>query len=127
MTVANQDPIILLLKEDGQQVMNTILPRGAPLPIRGNLESTRQVFATGRPAVSNLFQGAATPRPVVAIDVPVKDPNGAVIYVLSLNPNLETFAEIIRRQHLPASWVVAVIDRRGHRRPRPRWGPLCRA
>jgi hypothetical protein len=89
--VAEQFPggNILLLKEDGQQVMNTILPRGAPLPIRGNLESTRQVFATGRPAVSDLFQGAAKPRRVVAIDVPVKDQHGAVIYVLSLNPTLE--------------------------------------
>jgi PAS domain S-box-containing protein len=54
---------ILLLTEDGQQVMNTILPPDAPLPVRRNLESTRQVFATGRPAVSNLYQGAVGPRP----------------------------------------------------------------
>ncbi len=106
--VAQQFPgaNILLLKEDGQQVMNTILPAEAPLPVRPNLDSTRQVFATGRPAVSNLYQGAVGPRPVVAIDVPVKGPDGTVAYVLSLNPRLAVFADAIRRQQLPASWVV---------------------
>jgi PAS domain S-box-containing protein len=33
--------------------------------------------------------------------------------VLSLSPSLEAFAEIIRRQHPPATWVVSVLDRRG--------------
>ena len=113
--VAQQFPgaNILLLKENGQQVMNTILPPDAPLPVRRNLESTRQVFAIGRPAVSNLYQGAVGPRPVVAIDVPVKGSDGTVTYVLSLIPRLEAFAEIIRRQHPPATWVVSVLDRRG--------------
>src|SRR5579862_1417884 len=58
---------ILLLREDGQQVMNTLVPRGAPLPVRIDLESIKQVFATRRPAISNLFQGAVGHRPVVAI------------------------------------------------------------
>src|SRR6266851_3920834 len=113
--VAQQFPgaNIVLLKEDGQQVINTILPAGAPLPVRPNLESTRQVFTTGRPAVSNLYQGAVGPRPVVAIDVPVKAADGTVIYVLSLNPRLDAFAEAIRRQQTPDTWVISVFDRRG--------------
>jgi hypothetical protein len=45
---------IILLRADGQQLMNTLLPPDAPLPVRPNLESTRQVFATGQPAVSDL-------------------------------------------------------------------------
>jgi hypothetical protein len=53
------------------------------------------------------------PRPVVVIDVPVKGSDGTVTYVLSLIPHLEAFAEIIRRQHPPATWVVSVIDPRG--------------
>src|SRR6266851_2647313 len=113
--VAQQFPgaNILLLKEDGQQVMNTILPPDAPLPVRPNLDSTRQVFATGRPVVSNLYQGAVGSRPVIAIDIPVKGPDGTVAYVLSMNPRLEMFAEAIRRQDLPATWVVSVFDRHG--------------
>src|SRR5580658_6237710 len=58
--VAHQFPgaNILVIRQDGQQIMNTILPPGAPLPVRKNLDSTRQVFATGRPVVSNLYEGA---------------------------------------------------------------------
>jgi signal transduction histidine kinase/ActR/RegA family two-component response regulator len=63
---------LILLREDGQQLMNTLLPPDAALPVRPNLESLRQVFATAAPAVSDLYMGAIGPRLVVAIDVPVK-------------------------------------------------------
>src|SRR5206468_8801400 len=56
---------LILLQEDGQQLMNTLLPPDAPLPVRPNLESLRRVFATGAPAVSDLYMGAIGPRPVV--------------------------------------------------------------
>jgi len=102
--------------------MNTILPPGAALPVRSNLETTRQVVATGEPEVSNLYQGAVGRRPVVAIDVPVKRDDGTVAYVLSVNPRLDDFAEVIRQQQLPEGWVVTVYDRKGvivARMPRP--------
>src|SRR5258708_535249 len=40
---------IILLREDGQQLMNTLVPRGAPLPVRPNLEWLKQLFSTGPP------------------------------------------------------------------------------
>ena len=104
---------LIILKQDGQQLMNTLLPAGAPLPVRPNMEATRRVFASGKPAVSDFYIGAIGPRPVVAIDVPVKRRDGSVAYVLSSNPRLEDFAEIIRRQRLPESWIVSIFDRRG--------------
>ncbi|HEY6256937.1 MAG TPA: ATP-binding protein [Xanthobacteraceae bacterium] len=104
---------LVLLKADGQQLMNTLLPPGAPLPVRPNMEATTEVFQTGQPAVSNFYIGAIGRRPVVAIDVPVKRDDGSITYVLSTNPRLEDFAEIIRRQQFRASWVVSVYDRRG--------------
>jgi signal transduction histidine kinase len=93
--------------------MYTLLPPGAPLPVRPDMTSARHVFATGQPTVSDFYIGAIGPRPVVAIDVPVKRDDGSVIYVLSTNPRLEDFAEIIRRQQLPASWIASIFDRRG--------------
>src|ERR1700736_328016 len=113
--VAQQFPgsNIIVLREDGQQLMNTILPPDAHLPIRRNLETTKQVFATGEPAVSNLFQGAVGGRQVVAIDVAVKRDDGSVAYVLSVNPRLDDFAELIRQQQLPEGWVITVYDRTG--------------
>ena len=104
---------VILLKEDGHQLMNTLVRPGAPLPVRPNLEWTRRVFATGQPSVSDFYMGAIGPRPVVAIDVPVRRADGSVVYVLSTNPRLEDFAEIVRRQGFPATWVVSIFDRRG--------------
>jgi len=103
---------ILLLRPDDQVLLNTRLPPSEPLPTRPASESTHEVFATGRPAVSNLYQGIRQ-RFVVAIDVPVKRGDGNVAYVLSLNPRLDDFAEVIRQQQLPGPWVVTVTDRKG--------------
>jgi signal transduction histidine kinase/ActR/RegA family two-component response regulator len=77
------------------------------------MEWTRQVFATGEPGVSDFYIGAVGPRPVVAIDVPVKRADGSVAYVVSSNPRLEDFAEIVRRQRFPATWIISILDRRG--------------
>jgi signal transduction histidine kinase len=104
---------LIILREDGQQLMNTLLPLGAPLPVRPDMTSARHVFATGQPTVSNFYIGAIGPRPVVAIDVPVKRDDGSVMYVLSTNPQLEDFADIIRRQQLPTTWIASIFDRRG--------------
>ena len=104
---------VILLREDGQQLMNTLVPLDTPLPVRPNLESMQQVFATGAPAVSDVYMGAVGPRLVVAIDVPVKRDDGSVAHVLSTNPALDDFAAILRRQRPPEGWLVAVYDRRG--------------
>jgi signal transduction histidine kinase len=113
--VAQQFPgsNVVLLREDGQQLLNTLLPADTPLPVRPNLDSTRQVFATGLPVVSDFYMGAVGPRPVVAIDVPVKRADGSVALVLSSNPRLDDFADIIHRRRLPAGWIVSIYDRRG--------------
>lgn len=113
--VAEQYPgsNILLLREDGQQLMNTLLPKGAPLPVRPNLDSIHQVWATGNPAVSNVYISAVGNRHVVSIDVPVRRPDGGIAYVLSINPRFGAFADAIRRLHLPQSWVMSIFDRQG--------------
>jgi signal transduction histidine kinase len=113
--VAHQVPgaTIVLLREDGQQVMNTALPPGASLPTRRELDNLRQVFATGHPAVSNLYQSVVLPRLTFAVDVPVYRADGSIAYDLALHPPLTTLAEVIRRQQLPEGWVVSVFDRRG--------------
>jgi len=102
---------IVLLRPDGQMIMNLRM-RGVALPVRPDLGSIRQVLTTGAPSVSNLFEGARTARLVLAIDVPVKADDGSIRYVLTMNPSLDIFDAIIRRQHFPESWVVSVFDRK---------------
>jgi len=113
--VAKQFPgsNIVLLREDGTQILNTLVPPGAPLPQRPNIEATKQVFATGSPAISNVYLGVATHRYVVSIEVPVRSPEGNILYSLSIVPQAEAFADAMRRQDLPAGWPVAIFDRDG--------------
>lgn len=106
---------ILLVQEDGQQVMNTAQAAGLPLPRRTELENQRQVFATGRPSVSDLHTGLVIRRPAVAIEVPVRREDGTVSHVLALNPTLDAFDRIIQRRGIDDGWVVAVLDRAGVR------------
>jgi hypothetical protein len=103
----------LVLREDGQQVFNLAAPPGAPLPIRQDRGFMQEMFRTGQPAVSDLFEGLVVRRPVVSIDVPVRRSDGTVIYSLALNPNLDTFANVLRQHRVPMNWVVSVFDRQG--------------
>jgi PAS domain S-box-containing protein len=113
--LAREDPKgnIVLLREDGQNVMNLALPASAPLPVRPNLDNLRRVFATGQPSISDIFFSEAIQRPTVAIDVPVKRADGSVSVVLAFDPSLSFFEEAIRRQNPPPGWVVSVFDRSG--------------
>src|SRR3546814_13971623 len=82
---------VLVLGHDGRQLMNTVAPAGMPLPPRKSLDSLRRVFQTGQPVLSDLFTGALTDTPVVAIEVPVKRRDGTVVYDLVLNPTPNAF------------------------------------
>ena len=94
----------------GQQVANTRLPWGSPLPKGANLPIDQQVITTKQPVVQDLFTGAAAGRPIISIRVPVlKD--GTVTHVLSMAVEPRRIAEILLAQNLPASWVATVIDR----------------
>jgi signal transduction histidine kinase len=104
---------VILLRRDGQQLVNTLVARGAALPVRPNLASVERMFQTGKPQVSGVYRGAIGNRWVVAIDVPVRRPDGSVAYALSINPRLDAFADVIRQQRLPDSWVATVFDRQG--------------
>jgi signal transduction histidine kinase len=104
---------IMVIDANGQQLLNTALPPGTPLPPRQALENTRQVFATGQPRVSDVYFGNIVKRPSVAIEVPVKDETGRVMYALTLDPRPDTFLDIIRRQEARKGVVIALVDREG--------------
>jgi signal transduction histidine kinase len=104
---------ILVIARDGQILMTTSQPPGHPLGKRPPLQSTAQVFATGRPEVSNLFAVGEHKRFVIAIDVPVLGDDGKVKYVLSMNPDLQDFSRILRQQKPPSNWIASVFDNNG--------------
>lgn len=107
------DHNFLLCDSSGQQLMNTLRPYPSPLPPRKNLELVHQVFETGLPVIGRLNLGAVRKQPIMTIDVPVwKD--GRVVNVLNFTTVPAAFLqEILRKQALPADWVVAFFDAHG--------------
>ncbi len=99
---------IILADSSGQQLVNSFLPFGAPLPKR-NDPATRRVFETGRPSISNLFRGAVTGRPLIGVDMPVFR-DGRVAYGLFMTVPADHLATVLSQQHLPAEWVGVIID-----------------
>ncbi|WP_315721564.1 MULTISPECIES: ATP-binding protein [unclassified Bradyrhizobium] len=96
----------------GQQVVNTALPYGAPLPRRSDLANHRKVFETGKPSVSDIFIGAVSKRPALSIDVPVFR-EGKVKYTLGVALGIERLNGLFANQKLPAGWIATVTDSAG--------------
>ena len=103
---------IIMADASGQQVVNTYRSFGEPLPRRAVSETVRQVFATGRPVLSDLFRGAVTGRPLIGIDVPVLV-DGTVAYDLAMTLPAEHLTDILWRQHLSEGWLGEILDSRG--------------
>ena len=97
----------------GQELINTVIPFGAPLPKHSVPDAVRQVYANGRPVITNAFKGALTGRLQVGVEVPVFR-NGRVVYDLGMNVPADRFATILLQQHLPPEWLARIYDSSQH-------------
>ncbi|HEY2135490.1 MAG TPA: ATP-binding protein [Xanthobacteraceae bacterium] len=104
--------VIVLSDESGQQLVNTLVPYGEPLPVIAGVEIRGRVFRTRAPTVSDLLIGPLVKVPLVAIDVPVFR-GGEVKYRLSLILFSQRLSEFLAGQNLPAGWVGAIFDTSG--------------
>ena len=102
---------VVLRNASGEQVLNTLIAYGEQLPRNGDADLVQRVFASGEPAISDLYVGGLH-RPMVSIDVPVFR-SGKVVYDLSIGFFSERLGDILRQEQLPASWVASVFDSKG--------------
>jgi PAS domain S-box-containing protein len=102
---------LVVRERSGQQLVNTSVPWGTALPIDRSAPLDR-VFATGEPAISNVFTGPVTGRPTVSVDVPVRE-RGELRYVLSIRLLPEYFDGILTPKSLPEGATASIFDRDG--------------
>ena len=100
---------IILADATGQQIVNTFLPLGMPLPKRNVPEAVRQIYTTGKPFITNVFKGSVTGNNLISVDVPVFR-DGRVIYDLALGVSLDRFSKILLHQQLPPEWLGTMFD-----------------
>ncbi len=132
-TVADVRPggYIIVVDPGGQNVVNTSVPFGTPLPnLRRLLARKAQAdwnghpiplpdislfdgpLQTGKPAFSGLLYGPVSKRPVVAINVPVMR-GGRPAYVLGLAYSSEFFARLLQTEAKGPELIKALIDAQG--------------
>jgi signal transduction histidine kinase/CheY-like chemotaxis protein len=96
----------------GQQVLNTLRPFGEPLPSETISNRVRQVFDTGKPAISDFFVAPVAGVPAISLEVPVFF-EGKVVYTLAMGIFADRLADILRRQNLSPEWITAIFDSTG--------------
>jgi diguanylate cyclase (GGDEF)-like protein/PAS domain S-box-containing protein len=103
---------VVLVDVQGRQLLNTLQPQGARLPRSGAAEALARVLATGKPAVSGLFTGAASGRRHVAVLWPVIRPGRETLVLIQGIPVEYLDARLMRS--LPdEGWLAGLLDRDG--------------
>jgi len=100
-----------LTSRSGKQLANTRAAWGSELPAV-SANDWKEIVETGKPKVSNLYQGIMARGPVFSISVPVKK-RGKTVYVLSASISPERNLDIFQRENLANGWVASVTDRSG--------------
>jgi signal transduction histidine kinase len=105
---------VVLIDPEGQQLVNSTLPQGEPLPRVNEPDSLRRVLETQQPAVGDLAQGSSrNQRWAFPIRVPVIR-EGRVLYVLTAVLTPQALADIVSRlQPDDAELTRAIVDHRG--------------
>jgi PAS domain S-box-containing protein len=103
---------VVLADAAGQQIINTRVSYGMPLPARTERANHTKVFETGLPSVSDIVIGSVSKIPVLVIDVPVFR-DRRVVYSLGVAVEPARLNDLLQNQKLPDGWVATITDSSG--------------
>jgi signal transduction histidine kinase/ActR/RegA family two-component response regulator len=109
---------ITLRDPAGRVLLDARVPYGAAPRPPIDAPSFDRLLRTREPVVGNLYQSADG-----AFGFPVRVPiarQGVLRYVLSAMIKPEAIREVIRRQRVPADWIISIFDANGRRVARSR-------
>ncbi|MBC5763943.1 sensor histidine kinase [Ramlibacter albus] len=101
--------VIVLVRPDGQQVVNTRVPFGSPLP--HSPEGMLKAVRTGRPAVSDLAVAPVAKVHAAGLSVPVIR-DGHIAYGLNAGLEHTNFRRLLDTVALPEGWSACIADTR---------------
>jgi two-component sensor histidine kinase/PAS domain-containing protein len=100
---------IVLIDRNMQQLVNTFVPFGKPLPKAVAPKPIERTFATGEPQVTGLFMAPVVDRFMFGITVPVEI-GGETRYVLGRSQDQHALAGLVTANELPPGWLAVVAD-----------------
>jgi hypothetical protein len=112
--VSTEDGWVVVADLEGQQLFNTVRPRGERLPIRspGNLAAQRLALETRSIVISDVQLGTVSQTWIINIDVPIFR-DGQPFRALSLSLKAQSFFRLLNDHDIPKNWLAAIIDRQG--------------
>ena len=102
---------VLLRRPNGQEVVNTGVPRGAPLPVMTLPFDQELARGTQRAMVSGYVPGPTPAEATYSVGVPVMM-DGEAAYILSFTVPLARLQGILSREVVPG-WTTGITDRAG--------------
>jgi signal transduction histidine kinase len=103
------DMTVVLSNAEGQEIVNTSIPYGEPLPNNPDETTIHLVAESLQPRIADMSLDPITHRPAVTINVPVSR-DSRLVYVLSLDIST-TLPSILNSLDLPEGWVATIFDR----------------
>ena len=108
---ANADWLNLsVVTGDGRMLLNAALDRGAPAP-HADRPHHREVAATDRPVISDIYNSLRTGEPAIAVSVPLPQALGSDRVVLSARLDPAALSRLLADQGQRALAIAAVYDR----------------
>src|SRR5215470_1537014 len=100
---------IVLINRNMQQLVNTFVPFGKPLPKAVVPRTPEMTFATGKPQVTGLFMAPIVDQFMYGVTVPVEI-GGERRYVLGRSQDQHAVAGLVAANELPPGWLAVVAD-----------------
>lgn len=109
---AGNDRWVVLLDETGQQLVNTRLPFGAPLPRTALPDAALSAWRAGRSYISDIVLGTVAQSYVLAVSVP-HPRAGKLRYAVALVMTPQAFVEGVDLRQIAPGYIMSVVDRTG--------------
>src|SRR6266852_6244988 len=100
---------IVLIDRNMQQLVNTFVPFGKPLPKAVVPKLIEMTFGTGKPQVTGLFMAPVVDQFMFGITVPVEI-GGERRYVLGRSQDQHALGRLVAANELPPGWLAVVAD-----------------
>jgi two-component sensor histidine kinase/PAS domain-containing protein len=100
---------IVLIDRNMQQIVNTFVAFGKPLPKAVVPKPVERTFATGKSQVTGLFMAPVVDQFMFGITVPVEI-GGESRYVLGRSQDQHALALLVAANELPPGWLAVVAD-----------------
>ncbi len=104
---------VILVEEDGQQLLNTRVPFGTQLGHTSHMKSLAEALESQQLTVSDVFFGQTSKQWVFNVLLPTP-PETMSGDALIITRNAAEIASLISTDSLPEDWSAAILDSTGH-------------